>query len=422
MKMLSFKSMSVRISDALGLAVLSKEFMRYCDMYICFLFFFNMNNIFVSTFLYKVTNDYRVVMYYNIWLYVAQAIATFLGVMSIKKRSIFTSTRMGILFHSVVYLAFIIFGEKLAGFYPLIAIFFALGGGFYWLAESVYFTSYTTDRHRDVAVSYTNLWGSISSIAVPTFAGMLVSLFSGFTGYRVLFGIGFTLTLICVYLSTKLDPVDRIDTSKPRFGEAFKEVFKIKAERAVVGASIMRGTRDGVFSFILSIMLFEMLQNEAYIGLNAFISGVAALVSAWLYGKLVKPGNRGYWMKIAVTVMVAVTALVLLKVNAITVILLSLFSNLLGNFMVNPVFMYGYVMVQTVPQADEKRLESQTMIQVFLYVGRVIGIVATLIMLSLGWGYIIPLGILTLLQYVTVWLTRVAKREFERIEAGGQAG
>jgi len=408
--------MSVRISDALGLTVLSKEFMRYCDMYICFLFFFNMNNIFVSTFLYKATNDYRVVMYYNIWLYVAQAIATFLGVMSIKKRSIFTSTRMGILFHSVVYLAFMIFGEKLADYYPLIAIFFALGGGFYWLAESVYITSYTTDRHRDVAVGYTSLWSSISSIAVPTFAGMLVSLFSGFTGYRVLFGIGFALTLVCVYLSTRLAPVDRIDTSKPRFKEAFKEVFTIKAERAVIAASVFRGTRDGVFSFILSIMLFEMLQNEAYIGLNSFISGVAALISAWLYGKLVRPGNRGYWMKISVTVMVAVTALVFIKVDAVTIIILSLFTNLLANFMINPVFIYGYMLVQVVPEAIDKRLEAQTMVQVFLYVGRVAGIVATLLMVSAGWGYIIPLGILTLLQYVTVWMTRVAKREFEVYE------
>lgn len=59
-----------------------------------------------------------------------------------------------------------------------------------------------------------------------------------------------------------------------------------KIERGVMLTTVIRGFRDGTIVFFLNMLLYQFINSEALVGLNAFLGGLAAILSAWLYGRL----------------------------------------------------------------------------------------------------------------------------------------
>ena len=67
-------------------------------------------------------------------------------------------------------------------------------------------------------------------------------------------------------------------------------------------AGLQRG-EEGAFTFILSIVLYQMVKNELLVGFNTFLSAAAAIASYVIASRILSLANRVRYMGIAVAVL-----------------------------------------------------------------------------------------------------------------------
>lgn len=406
------KFMSV-ISNLFSYKKLPQVFLGFAAMQIGFGFFSNMYGVFINTFLLKATGDFNVALKYNMIVFFAQACVMVLSVFLIRHKSVIVSIKLGLIFYCLIYLAIIIFGENMAGSYQIVALIFAAAGGFITLPYGVLLCEFTSDKNRDMAIGYLSIWGGIAGLTMPAVAGILISMFQGFNGYRVMFAVTLLITLYTYYLATKIASVAPL-TKKSHFGTVIKYFFQHRVDRLMFLASTLSSVREGVFRFILALILYQYIKDEAIIGLNALVCGIAAVIASWAYSKIVKPSNRFACMTFSVSVMMVGSVMMLFNTSMYAIVLFGILSSLSNIFIVAPQDNYTYLFLQEVERTHDKRPEYQTIKEFFLAIGRNIGILLTLIMIDSKWGYIIPLICVIASQYLMIYVTKLAAKELEQ--------
>jgi YQGE family putative transporter len=399
--------------DLLSFRKLPEAFLGFAALQISMAFFSNMHGVFINTFLLKATGDFSVALKYNMLVFIAQACVMILSVFFVRRWSLIGSIRLGLVLYSVIYLGIIAAGERMAGSYVVIALIFAAAGGFITLPYGVMLSEFTNDRNRDMAVGFLNMWLGFAALTMPALAGILISLFGGFDGYRVMFAAALAITVFSFYLSTKVAPTAPL-ARKSNFGTVIGYFFKHRVDRLMFLASALSSVREGVFRFVLSVILYQYLKSEAIVGFNSLICGVAAVLASWAYGRIVKPGNRFVCMTISVTVMAVGSVLMLFNTGALAIVLFGILSALSSIFIVTPQDNYTYLLLQVVKRTRDKRPEYQTIKEFFIAIGRNVGILLTLLMIARGWGYIVPLICVVISQYLMIFVTKLAAIELER--------
>ena len=385
-------------------------------MQISIVFFLNLHGVFINTFLLKATGDLNVILKYNMIVFFAQACMMVVSVYLVRATTLMCSIRLGLVLHAVIYLGIMVFGAGLAKSYTLIALVFAAAGGFTTLPYGVMVSEFTQDQNRDQAMGFLNMWFGIAALSIPAVAGLIISVFPGFGGYRVIFFLAFLIVLMAYFLSTRVDSISAIGR-QAYFGSVIRSSFCNQLERLMYLASTLASLREGVFRFILSAILFQIVRNEAIIGFNSLICGLAAVIASWVYGKIVKPGNRIACMNFSVSVMLLGSILMLFNPNQYAIVLFGVLSSLCNVFIVTPQDNYTYLMLQVVERMKNKRPEFQTVKEFFLAVGRNGGIILMILMIQWGWGYIIPMIVVIASQYLMIFVTKLAAAELDRVQA-----
>lgn len=371
--MLNRKGTISRLFRFFSFKKLPEIFINFAILQIVISLFLNIQGVFINTFLLKATGELNVALKFNMIVFFAQACFMVLSVFYVRKRTVIGSTRLGLVMFAIIYMCIIVFGETMADSYVLLALIFAAAIGFIALPYGVLLSEFTSDEYRDIAIGYLSMWMGVSALVMPALSGLLISLFRGFTGYRVLFAVAFGITLVSFALTTRIAPNKPLER-KSNFKAVLGYIISHRVDRLMFLASTLSSVREGVFRFILSVILYQFLKNEAIIGLNALICGIAAVASSWAYGKLVNPDNRFKCMTISVSLMMAGSVLMLFYDGAIAIVLFGILSSLTNIFIVSPQDNYTYLLLQIVPRTFDKRPEYQTVKEFFLAIGRNTGI------------------------------------------------
>lgn len=399
--------------DLLSFRKLPPAFLGFAALQIAMAFFMNMHGVFINTFLLKATGEFNVALKFNMIVFIAQACVMVASVFLVRKKTVLVSIRFGLVLYAMIYLSFIVLGERMAGSYVLIALIFAAAGGFITLPYGVLLSEFTSDKNRDMAIGFLNMWFGITALAMPVFSGILISSFAGFAGYRVMFAVALAIVILSLYLSTKVAPSAPL-ARESHFKVVLGYFLKHRVDRLMFLASTLSSIREGVFRFILTLILYQYLKNEAIIGANSLVCGIAAVLASWAYGKIVRPDNRFLCMIVSVTVMLMGSLLMLFDTGAFAIVLFGVLSSLGSIFIVSPQDNYTYLLLQVVGRTRDKRPEYQTIKEFFIAGGRNIGILLTLLMIDRGFGYIVPLICVIASQYLMIYVTRLAAAELER--------
>ena len=187
-------------------------------------------------------------------------------------------------------------------------------------------------------------------------------------------------------------------------------------------AETMRGVREGTFNFLLNILLFEAISSETLMGFNTLLTGVGTIISFWVIGKIIKPHNRVKGMLVATIILLVASALPAVNLNPTTIIVFSFINAFFTQFILNSSSSIFFLLIQKKAE-NNAREEYFSIRELLLDSGRIIGILILFLFPKDPAGYVVAIIVLTLSQFITVWLSnhtlKLLKREEEELSASG---
>lgn len=395
---------------------LPSSFRPFLLMHTGYLVFFNLPSIFINTFFLSIVDDARFTYMYNIILYLIQGIMMIAGAYALRKIPSRYCTRIGILLSSVGYLLLLLLREQSVRFMPLLALVMGAGGAFYWISFAMLLTDSSSDSNRDKAYSSIGLVGAVVTLIIPFTSGNIIRSFTDSTGYFVIFGIAFCIAIITVFLSMHIHEKNA-EQGKSRFYEAIQLIKNTRSAKFSYAAIAALGLREGSVSFVLNILLYQMLKDERIIGINTFLTGAAAIFANMLCARIMRPNNRVRIFNISTTILLTICLLLIFQLNVFTVILTGMATFALTALMNNAANSVYFAAFDDTGLTSALRPEMFAIKEVILGAGRIAGIFILYFLPPTFFWCAIGLIILTGLQYITGALCHLSvtarKREKE---------
>lgn len=404
---------------------LQPNFYRFLMVHTCFTVFTALPNVFINTFLMAQSDDIEPVMIYNAAFFFSTALGMFLASGVLRHTNAGLVSLVGILGYNLLYLQLILFGTRSADFAVLIGATSGFAGAFYWMSHSQRLNDNTTLNNRDSGLAILNIFISVVNLIVPTVSGVLITLIGGTNGYFAVFALAFVIAVATAIASVRLPSNGPAVHSRADYRGCLSVLRSSKALQFALVSEAFRGLREGVFGFILNVLLYQMIRNEALIGVNTFLSGGAAIASYVVITRMITAENRDRYMKFSVVVLLIFGVFTVFTMNAAILMVFTVVNSLFVGFLTNGAQVTIFDAFQVVPGAVERRPELFAFKELFLATGRCIGIFFFVVVTRLTGGSLVwqaaYLLVLTAAQLCTLWLSRRALsliQQYHQLEVG----
>lgn len=334
-----------------------------------------LSTTFVNIYLWKVENDYLTIGLYNLSAFVASGFTFLIMGRFVKQANKMISLRLGVAISAAFYLAVLLSGEKAVDFAVWLGLLQGIGTGLYWLAFNVIYFEITNPMNRDSFNGLNGFWGSIAWMISPWVAGFIISSMDNTYGYRIIFTISGIIFSIGVVISFFLK--HRKVQGHYEFLPILKSIRKEnKIWKSISLAMVAQGAREGVFAFLISLLVFMTTQNEMKLGNYNLITAAVALLSYYLVGKYLHYEWRKKSMLLA-TIMLSVVMLPLFwKVNYMTLIWFGIGTNLFLPLYLVPLTSIVFDAIGKDRDSAEHRVEFVVIRELGLNIGRVLSVLA----------------------------------------------
>ncbi|MGI5896736.1 MAG: MFS transporter [Oscillospiraceae bacterium] len=412
-----FMRISAFLEVSLGLNYLSSDFKKFATMHCAYNIFQGLVSVYITTLLMRVSGNGDIVIWYNLVNFFFHGCSLTIAVVIMRKGSVNLATRCGIMGFIILYTVLLFTMSSADKFMPLFGLLTGMSNGFYWLTYATYFSAFTVDNKRDVALGFMGFVNGVITLIMPTLSGFLIEQIGGFTGYTVVFGISFSIAVVTILLSFRLPKqVNPPEVRKTYFRQVLKVIVRDSCVRCGMVTETLRGVRDGTFGFLLNLLLFEVISSEALMGINSLLTSIAAIVSYWVAGRIIKPHNRVKFMFAATTVLLLAASLPAFGLSPATIMIFAVVNSFFNTFIINPSNSIMFLIVQR--KADPKMVDEYFSLRdIFLVAGRMIGVCILLAFPRVQYGYVIAIVVLTLSQFITSTLDKHCTTLLNRMEA-----
>lgn len=398
-----------KINNIFSLKELSPDFLRFSLLHSLFLSFILIQSFFINTLLFRLTSDKSIVALYNVltWFFVAFFMT--IAVIVVKKTSLRFIFIISIIFYIIMYIFFLNFMSELNDHILLISLLFSVGGGFYWIGFSYSLLSLNSESQKPLALAWLGIIATIVNLIIPTFAGYIISLFDGISGYYVIFFIALVFAVLSIITAITM-PKIQYDDKRTKFRSAFSEIKRNKSLSFSLLGEFTRAIREGAFMFLLNILLFEIIQNEFIIGLNVLICSIITLVAQWQTARITYKFKYHKIINFSTTVLVVSLFLLLFNFSPTTIILISVVNGFFNAFLINPSMNIFFSAVAAADSDNNIRFEVISFREYLLFAGRALGILIVFSMPATPQGYTLGMIILTASQYLMSFIYTKAKK------------
>lgn len=398
-----------QLKYALGGNLLDQLFFRFLKVHTLFLIFNTLPGVFINTFIMKQSPDVNIVLYYNCINFVVSAFAMVLTAYFSRKVNANYLAMLGIGLYNVLYITLIVMDNRAADYYYVLGIISGLAAGSYWMSYNNMLTDYTDSENRDKSLAIVGVCGSSVNLIIPLISGFLISKIPGNWGYISVFSLALCIAaLTCVNMAKM--PRKKVVKEKSRFKEALHVIFTNKCWTFGMLGQMCRGIRDGAFMFILSILLYELVQDTILIGFNTFLTGAVSIVTYLTMIKIIRPANRIKWMLVGVTILTVSGFLFMLQVNVLTILLFNVINAVFAGVVINATDSVFFGLVQHMPETFKSRQEIFSLRECALALGRCIGVFFIIGINHYSgrspFWQAFALMLLTMVQYITALVTR----------------
>ncbi len=394
----------------LGLDKVSSKFITFSNIHLGFLMFYTLQLVFMNTLLRRFSNGNDTIFLYNMVFFTFIPVGMTLAVFSVKKKScVFTMRSSLFLWIGILIVTLsLIITKQLYHFWLLLSLVSSLANGCYWIAYYMALTDYTDIKDRDIGLAIIGIYTGIANVVVPLAGGYVIKLFKNYTGYIIMFVTAFFIAIFSILQTKKLISTSKVKNldSQVHMLIAIKSIIFDKIWLYSSLSEFFRGIRDGVFIFLLNVLIFSVSGNEALVGINAFIAGSINIIANWVLGKILYTGsekdNKVKLLIISVSILFSSSFLLLINLSITTLIIMTCINAFFTIFIQNITQSIFCMSVQINEEASKLRAESFVLKSYFLAGGRLLGILFMLLLPETNLFMVLGIVVLTVLQIGTV--------------------
>lgn len=339
----------------------------------------SLSNTFINIFVFKVDHSFAAIAWYNLLVFILLPFTFVLAAWIARHTSTAMAMRIGIGLNALFYAVTLIVGERAAKMPAVLGILMGLAAGFYWLAFDVLSVEYTDKGGHEPFFGIHGVITSVAGVIAPPVAGILISredaFLGGLTGYHVVFGISFGLFIVATLFSFRLKSDRMLAT---RLGNGLRMLRK-PAWRRLMAASSIYGLREGVFMFLIGLLVFLATGSEMRLGEFLLLQGGLSFLAFYLAGRLSAKFRSRLFTCGAIGMAVAAT-LFLFPIQASTIVIYGCITAATVPLFLIPMQGYVYDAMETVVQDGAPPTTHIIIREWFENVGRIIGIVLFLIL------------------------------------------
>lgn len=372
-----------------------------------------LSNTFVNIYLWKVDRSYTSIGWYNFALYCLMPIA-FVGAGALaKRRHPVVTLRVGVALHGLFYALVLIGGARLAHHPFLPGVVMGIAAGFYWLSFNWLSLMFTGANARDRFYGLNGVAGAVAGMVAPTVAGFLIAQedrFGRLTGYHLIFGLSLALFGVATVVSLKLRARTVSGRLHPK--AALTAIRHNPLWRATLIGCTVYGTREGVFLFLVGLLIYVATGSELELGEFLLLQSALSFGSFYLVGRFTTAANRLRVMGFGAVGMACAALLFVWPISATRVLWYgSLVAVFLPLFLV-PLQGAVFNQIGAMNEAGDNYVEHIIAREAFENLGRVIGVGAFLVLMwvrpgsrSIGW-FAVCLGFVQLLTWLSIRIGR----------------
>ncbi|MDR6225243.1 MFS transporter [Desmospora profundinema] len=336
-----------------------------------------LSNTFVNVYLWKIKEDYLVIGRFNLASYLAMAVTFVFAGRLAKQVDRVIAIRIGVALQALFYLAVLVLGKESVRVVDGLGVFMGVGSGFFWLSYNVLYFEITERYNRDIFNGMNGLLTSAAGMAAPLVSGWIITRIDQFTGYRIIFSLSLAVFLLAVIVSFMLKR--RRAHGVFRLKIILKDTVKKGSHWFWVNlAMVAQGVREGLFAFLLSLLIFVAIGNELILGWYLTMASAVSLLSYFLVGRYLRRRWRDEGIFLG-TVMMGIVSLPLLwDVNAFTLIFLGVGSALFYPIYMVPLTSAVFDVIGESNETAKLRVEYVVARELALNAGRVLSVIGFL--------------------------------------------
>jgi len=261
-----------------------------------------LSSTFVNIYLWKIENDWILIAWFNVAHYLVGAITFILAGWLSKRMERVIIIRLGVMGLALFYLTVWLLGTKAVLYVYALGALLGLGSGFFWLAFNVLYFEITERDNRDVFNGINGSLTSFAGITAPFISGLIISKMGSLTGYRWVFGLSLTIFGLAVLISFLFK--ERKSEGDYRLIRVLSGLRKKSNHWYWVNmAMIAQGLREGVFSFLVSLLFYVTTKSELALGTYFTITSVVTFLSFFIVSRFLKPTLRNRYMFVGTLMM-----------------------------------------------------------------------------------------------------------------------
>lgn len=363
----------------------------------------SMAGVFLSLYLWRLTEDIFVNGMYNIILYFVSPIVFMLGGWIAKTKDRLLVYRLGIVFTVLFYMLVLIAREKVVEYMPVFAVLNGIANSFYWLGYLTLMYDVSTNRNRIRYLGMNSVFFNLAGLAGPALAGFLISLSQGLNGYVVVFGIAFVMFFLTALGSFRLK--SKSSLHRKYYLHLVPKIMKkdIRWLKSLCGWLVI-GLLQGTMLFLPNILLYNELKQESLVGYTGvFLTGLV-IASSYVLTRIGNEHSARKYMAAAALGFTFGSLLLFMHTSVWTVLVFLALYSIFNPVQGNTYSAYTYRIIGNLPLKDNVRVETIILRETFLNTGRICSIVIFLSFASNLEAGAIPWILLavSLIQFATV--------------------
>ncbi|MFB5674623.1 MFS transporter [Paenibacillus terreus] len=351
---------------------LNKQSILLLGMNGLFVFAGALSGTFLNVYLWKSKPDYAMIGWFTVSQQVALGLTFWIAGKWVKEHNKMNALRAGTALSGIFYLLVLWSGPKAVHYIWPLGILLGIALGLFWLAFNVVYFEVTDRGSRDRFNGWVGLLGSLAGIVGPWLSGWIIASMENDAGYRVIFSISLAIYIVGVILSFFLKK--RKVKEEYNWAEPWNRLSDVKSPwRPLSLALAAQGIREGVFSFLITLLVFVATKQEWKLGQFSLITSAVSLISFWAAGRWLRPRYRSAGMMAGALLLVAVLLPLLWKVKYGTLLFMGIGTSLFIPLYLIPITTLGFDLMGATERNVAERVELVVLRELCLMTGRLIG-------------------------------------------------
>jgi len=352
-----------------------------------------LSGTFVNVYLWKVSHDFVLLGWFALSHQLANTLTVWVTGKWVKEYNKMNSLRLGVALSGIFYLLVLFFQKQAVDYVFFLGFVQGMAAGFFWLAFNVVYFEITGPGNRDKFNGWAGLLGSGAGMIAPWVSGFLIVRMADTSGYKLVFTISLVIFVIGVAVSFFLKK--RKIPGKYEWFNSFKNLKrKGNPWRRAFPALAAQGLREGLFGFIIGVLVYIATNNELQVGNYALITSAVALISFMLAGKYLRPRNRYYSMLIGAAFMSLVIFLFFWDLNYLTLIIFGVGTAFFLPLFTIPMVSSVFDLIGRDEESAIHRVEYVVLREIGLNLGRILGVLMFIIVISYSHDQIVLISLL----------------------------